>query len=65
VVVDERVFVYGTENVTTGNVVSDLELSGVEVPRDTSVKSLGVDTTCRKLAGHHELEGTWTHGECR
>jgi hypothetical protein len=47
VVVNERIFVDRTEDVSTGNVVSDLELGGVEVPRDASVESLGVDTTCR------------------
>jgi hypothetical protein len=31
-VVDQRVFIDGTENVTTGDMVSDLELGGVEVP---------------------------------
>ena len=31
-VVDEGVFVDGTENVTTRDVVSNLELSWVEVP---------------------------------
>ena len=45
-VVDQRVLVDGTENITTGNVISDLELGGVKVPLDASVKSLGVDTTC-------------------
>lgn len=45
VVVDERVFVNRTKDITTRNVVSDLELGGVEVPRDASVESLGVDTT--------------------
>jgi len=45
VVVNEGVFVDGTEDVTTRDMVSDLELSRVEVPRNSSIKSLRVDTT--------------------
>lgn len=45
VVVDERVFVDTTEDITTGNVVSDSELSRLEVPGDVSVKGFSVDTT--------------------
>jgi hypothetical protein len=46
VVVDQRVFIDATEDVSSGNVVSDLELRRVEVPLDLSVKRLGVDTSC-------------------
>ena len=43
-VVNEGVFVDGTEDITTRDMVSDLELSRVEVPRNSSIKSLRVDT---------------------
>jgi hypothetical protein len=32
VVIDKRVLVDGTEDITTGDVVADLELGGVKVP---------------------------------
>lgn len=43
-VVDERVFVHATENVTARDVVADLELGGVEVPSFFSAERFGVDT---------------------
>lgn len=45
VVVDERVFVYATEDISTGNVVPYSEAGGIEVPLDVSVEGFGVDTT--------------------
>lgn len=46
VVVDQGVFVDGTKDVTACDVVADLEVGGVEVPLDFTVKRLRVDTTC-------------------
>jgi hypothetical protein len=48
VIVDKRVFVDGTKDVTTDNVIADREGCRVKVPLEFSIQGLGVDTTCRR-----------------
>lgn len=45
VVVEQRVFPDGTENVTTSDVVADLVLGGLELPLSLAVQGRHVDTT--------------------
>ncbi|KAI3492707.1 hypothetical protein L1887_42625 [Cichorium endivia] len=45
VVLEQRVLVDGAEDVTTADVVADLELAGSEVPRELTVERLRVDTS--------------------
>jgi hypothetical protein len=62
VVVDERVFIDGTKDVTADDVVADFVGCRVKVPLDISVEGLGVDSTwgrCERCqrAGGRDLRG--------
>lgn len=45
-VIHQRVFVDATEDITTSNVVSDIEVSRVKVPFNLSAEGFSVDTAC-------------------
>lgn len=59
VVRDDGVLVDLSENVSSGNVVPDFEVDGVEVPLDRSIQRSRVDSTgdvdgCRELSDRFE-----------
>jgi hypothetical protein len=44
-IVNKRVFVDGAENISTRDVIADLEVSWLEIPLQGAVNGLGVNTT--------------------